>query len=246
MFRKGYGDFRRTSLKIIGAEEAYGANARPAARLSRELVLRLDVHHDDPKALAVFAREIAPAGLAMGPGRCSLVGGRPAVTPLVRLFTFLVPKSELRVSVMLDGTRHEIDVPPGSSRHFPRDNSHETPDPQTDWDAEVPLESLAVARSGDKGDIANIGVIARAPEYFPYIEASLTCDNVRRYFQHLVEGKVERFKLPGLHALNFLLHDALDGGGTASLRNDPLGKSFAQMLLDYPVRVPAKLERALG
>ena len=84
-------------------------------------------------------------------------------------------------------------------------------------------------------------VIARRVEWLPLLRQQLTVESVKRYFAHLVEGTVERFDLPGIHGMNFLLHQALGGGGTASLRSDPLAKSFAQMLLDMPVRVPAQL-----
>ena len=98
----------------------------------------------------------------------------------------------------------------------------------------------AMARSGDKGDDENIGVIARRPEFLPLLRAQLTPERVKTWFVHLVRGEVERFEVPGLHALNLVLHQALAGGGVASLRSDPLGKSFAQMLLDLPVRVPRR------
>ena len=91
---------------------------------------------------------------------------------------------------------------------------------------------------GDKGDDENIGVIARRPEYLPLLRELLTPQAVRDYFAHLVHGEVARFDVPGLHALNFLMHGALGGGGVASLRSDPLGKSYAQMLLDFPISVP--------
>ena len=96
-------------------------------------------------------------------------------------------------------------------------------------------------RSGDKGDSANIGVIARRPEFLPLLRAQLTSAAVKQYFSHLVQGEVERFEVPGIQALNFLLHQALGGGGMASLRVDPLAKGYAQMLLDFPVAVPEAL-----
>ncbi|MEX0408891.1 hypothetical protein ABGN05_24945, partial [Aquibium sp. LZ166] len=86
-----------------------------------------------------------------------------------------------------------------------------------------------------------IGVIARKPEYLPYIRSALTEETVKDYFAHLCNGPVERFELPGTHALNFLLHDSLGGGGIASVRIDPQGKGFAQMLLDIQIPVPADL-----
>ncbi len=111
---------------------------------------------------------------------------------------------------------------------------------------EVPLVRLAWARSGDKGNTANIGVIARRPEWLPLLWARLTPQAVHAHLAHLVHGPVERFHLPGISAMNFLLHDALDGGGPASRRMDPLGKGLAQMLLDMPVRVPAEWRGEAG
>ena len=103
---------------------------------------------------------------------------------------------------------------------------------------EVPLVRLAFARSGDKGDSSNIGVIARRPEWLPLLRATLTEDRVAGWLAHLVKGSVTRFDVPGIHAMNFLCTQALDGGGMGSLRNDPLGKGMAQILLNLPVRVP--------
>ena len=107
-----------------------------------------------------------------------------------------------------------------------------------------PLVALAYGRSGDKGNHSNIGVIARKPEYLPYIRAALTEKSVAEYFAHILQGKVHRFEVPGINALNFLLEDILGGGGVASLRNDPQGKAFAQMLLDYRVPVPRAMAQA--
>ena len=91
------------------------------------------------------------------------------------------------------------------------------------------LEDLAYARSGDKGDSCNIGVIARHPAYLPYIRQQLTEERVAEFFAHHLEGKVHRFDVPGIHGVNFLLENSLGGGGIASLRPDPLGKSYAQV-----------------
>lgn len=107
----------------------------------------------------------------------------------------------------------------------------------------VPLVKLAYARSGDKGDSANIGVIARKPAFVPVLRAGLTEDVVAGYFAHVLDGPVRRYELPGIHAFNFMLHDALGGGGVASLRMDPQAKAFAQMLLDIEILVPESLVR---
>ena len=93
-----------------------------------------------------------------------------------------------------------------------------------------PIE-IAHARSGDKGDTANVGVIARKPEYYPILVRELTVERVARPFQGMITGGVERFELPNLHALNFLLHGALGGGGTVSLKTDAQGKTLSTALL---------------
>ena len=106
---------------------------------------------------------------------------------------------------------------------------------------EVPLIRLAWARSGDKGDTSNIGIIARTPRLLPLLRAQLTEAAVAAYLAHLVKGRVTRFEVPGIHAFNFVCEQALGGGGMASMRNDPLGKGMAQILLSMPVRVSAAL-----
>ena len=105
----------------------------------------------------------------------------------------------------------------------------------------IPLVQLAHARSGDKGDTSNIGLIARQPALLPYIKASVTEESVAAWLAHLVKGKVKKFDLPGIHAVNFVCEQALGGGGMSSLRNDPLGKGMAQIVLDMPVKIPKHL-----
>ncbi len=111
--------------------------------------------------------------------------------------------------------------------------------------ARVPLVALAHARSGDKGDTANVGVIAYDPAHFPYLEDQLTPEAVKRHFGDLVKGRVERFVLENLHALNFLLHEALGGGGTVSLMTDAQGKVFSTALLRMEVEVPDEVAEAV-
>jgi hypothetical protein len=99
------------------------------------------------------------------------------------------------------------------------------------------LIELAHARSGDKGDTANIGVIARRPEYYPILVRELTTDRVARHFAGMITGGVERYELPNLHALNFLLRGALGGGGTLSLKTDAQGKTLSTALLRMEIEV---------
>jgi len=106
------------------------------------------------------------------------------------------------------------------------------------------LRWLAHARSGDKGDTANVGLIALVPEYYDVLKREVTVPRVARHFKGMVSG-VERFELPNLNALNFLLHGALDGGGTISLKTDAQGKVYSTALLRMEVPVPAALARRL-
>jgi len=105
----------------------------------------------------------------------------------------------------------------------------------------VKLLDIAYGRSGDKGNICNVGIVARDPAFMSILRQELTVEKIREYLGHLIEGQIERFELPGLDAFNFVLHDALGGGGTASLRFDPMGKGMAQILLECPIRVPCDL-----
>ncbi len=234
------GDYSATGIEILGAESVYGPHARAGALATREAVMRLAVRHDDKRALEIFAREVAPSGTSWSPGTTGIMG-RPQVQPVIRLFSCLIPKSAVKITLTIDGVTKPVAVPlkggyGGPSRQEPAASGTEAPKGRH---AFVPLAALAGGRSGDKGDTANIGIVARRPEFLPLLRQALQPKTVKDYFAHLVTGEVERFDLPGIGAMNFLLHGALGGGGMASLRNDPLGKGMAQMLLDLPVEVPA-------
>ena len=99
------------------------------------------------------------------------------------------------------------------------------------------LIDFAHARSGDKGDLVNIGLIARKPEDYPILVREVTADRVKKHFEGVCRGRVERFELPNLGALNFLLHEALDGGGTVALKADPQGKTYSTALLRMEIDV---------
>ncbi len=238
---RGFDDYTATHVDVLGSECLFGPRGRSAD--SREVVLRIAVRHRDKNALRVFSREIAQAATGMAPGFTKILGeALPKVSPNVMLFSCLVPKKLIQLSAVLEERELEVEVPTeggytGKTDEPPASSTDELPR----CDVTVPLIKLAIARSGDKGNQANIGVIARKPEYLPYIEAALTEESVHAYFSHLVEGPVFKWKLPGINALNFLLKNALGGGGMASLRADPQGKSYAQMLLEYPVPVPSEL-----
>ncbi|XP_018518835.2 uncharacterized protein LOC108874780 [Lates calcarifer] len=243
MFKQlGLEDFSSVNVQVLGAEDTYGANAH--SKGCREAVIWMAVHHKQKKALELFSREIAPAGTGMAPGLTGIVGGRPRVSPVLKPFFFLHPKSQLKVDVHVGGELVESlseAGPDTPEQEAPPTSAEDEPD--TDLPSgphSYRLEDLAYTRSGDKGDSANIGVIARHPLFFPYLKKHLTSSVVEEYFSHLiqpgVQNAVTRFTLPGIHGLNFVLQSSLGGGGVASLRSDPQGKAFGQMLLDLKLK----------
>ena len=244
---KDYGD---SLIEILGSESCYGVHKNAHVQTSREAVLRLTVTHSSKDALNLFAREIAPAGTSWSPGTTG-AGGRPSPSPMIRQYAFLLDKTALQPAVVMDGARTvvELAVNQSSVRPEPVEGLEGFRQAQPERESEgdtltVPLIQLAYARSGDKGDTSNIGIIARQPAYLPYIKASVTEESVAAWLAHLVKGQVTRYDLPGIHAVNFVCEQALDGGGMSSLRNDPLGKGMAQMVLDMPVKIPKRLMSA--
>ena len=242
-------DYLRTDVEVLGSESNWGAHSR--ARETREVIMKLSVHHADKTALEIFGREFIPPATSMAQGITGFSGGRPSPTPLVRLFSCLVAKSSVHIEV--DGSSFELPAVnspsprgrelEGGGTHFDQTPPLPNPLPQGEREQKqkVPLIALAYGRSGDKGDAANIGILARKPEFVSVLRAQLTADAVKNYFAHFSPGKVERFELPGLHGFNFLLHNILGGGGMASLRYDPQGKMMAQVLMDFVIEVPEAL-----
>ena len=229
--------YTRTHIEVLGSELAnFGPHAR--AQDVREAVLQVAVMHPQKEALELFAREIAPAGTSWSPGTTG-AGGRPSPSPAIRQFAFLMDKGRVKPQVRIGDAVLEVGVPTGQAPVPPPDApaALDAILPRAGW-PQVPLVQLAWARSGDKGNHSNIGVIARRPEWLPWLRGQLTPERVKDWLGHLVAGEVTRYEVPGIHALNFLCTEALDGGGMASLRNDPLGKGMAQILLAMPVAVP--------
>lgn len=239
---RGFADYLRTDVEVLGSEANWGAHAR--ARDTREVVLKIAVHHADKAALDIFSKEVIPAATSMAQGITGFSGGRPAVTPVVRLFSWLVDKRALTVRVDVDGEAVPcMAAAPAVGSTAPVSasaaSSTTTQLPETNDTRTVPLIALAYGRSGDKGDSANIGVLARRADDLPLLRQQLTAAAVREYLAHFAQGAVERYEWPGLHGFNFVLDAVLGGGGMASLRHDPQGKLLAQVLMDFPVRVPS-------
>jgi hypothetical protein len=246
----GFGPYSGTQLEVLGAESCYGPHAR--ATQTREAVLRVAVTHSRKEALELFAREVAPAGTSWAPGTTGAGGGRSPVSPSIRQYAFLLDKPKVEARVAIDGQR--IEVPRDAGPAAGEETFSPTPPPPPpsiaepqvasfDDDAgivEVPLIRLAWARSGDKGDTSNIGVIARHPALLPLLREQLTEARVAEWLAHLVKGPVTRYEVPGICSFNFVCEQALGGGGMASLRNDALGKGMGQILLAMPIRVGAE------
>lgn len=247
LFRqRGWAPYTEVNIELLGSEATYGPHAR--RHDCREVVVKLAVRHPSKQALVLFAREIAQAATGMAPGLTGIVGGRPTVYPLIRLFSFLVDKSVCAPLIDFQGQRHNVELPAAARPSTPS-AAVAPPKPEGQAEASVPLVKLAVARSGDKGNHSNIGVIARAPEYLPWIAEALTPEVIVEWMGHVLDpqrGRVQRWYLPGSHSLNFLLENALGGGGIASLRIDPQGKAFAQQLLEIPIAVPQHLADQLN
>jgi hypothetical protein len=251
LFReKNLGDYRDVSIEVIGGEATYGPHAR--ALDAREVVVKIAAKHDQREALGLLSREIAPMSTGGIVGMTGSFGaGRASPSPVIRMFSCLVPKSLVPITIELDGRTMTMEQAAKSggftSAQLPVEPPPAPPLPTSGPNAAtatVPLVALAYGRSGDKGDNANIGIFARRPEYEPILDAELTEEAVAKYFAHRIQGKVTRWRLPGINGFNFLLRQALGGGGMASLKADPLAKAFAQMLLDMPIRVPASLADA--
>ena len=237
LFRQlGLPDYSATHIETLGSAFLFGPHQPNVPRF--ESVMWLAVMHPNKQALELFAREIAPAGTSWAPGTTG-AGGRPSVVPAIKQYAFLIDKARVQPRVtLLGGESIDIAVPTGSAALEASAAAPASVALSPGPTREVPLIALAYARSGDKGDTSNIGVIARRPEDLPLLRAQLTAEAVAAYLAHVVKGRVTRYDLPGIHALNFVCEQALGGGGMASLRNDPLGKGMAQVLLTMPVRVP--------
>jgi hypothetical protein len=234
----GLADFRSTDVEVLGAEDTYGPHARGGE--SREVVLKIAIHHDSREAVARFLREIPSLGLAGPPGVAGGGSGLPHPMPLIRLECFPVERTAVSSKVELDGESvliHE-DVTGEDVPHETHVLATEAPDGPT---VSLPLAAIAHGRSGDKGADVNIGIRARDPMFYPVLVRELTEDRVAQHLAHLGASDVRRYPLMGIHAYNFVLTGGLGAGGTASLRFDPQGKAVAQQLLDMEVDVPAEL-----
>ncbi len=213
-----------------------------------EVLLRLGIRDHDRDTVQAFG-VLLPTLILSGPSGMAVTGGRPKPSPVVAYWPALIRRSSVEARVMVlhpDGAEDSTTIrftdaaPPGRGEpptvvHRPRVRH---------WPGRtrrVRLRILAHARSGDKGDTCNIGVLARSPEIHDWLRETLTPAVVRRFFKGIVKGKVTRYELPNLDALNFLMERSLGGGGTVSLMLDPQGKTLSQALLEMTVEAPVRI-----
>jgi hypothetical protein len=236
--------FAATHTERIGLDSCWGPLS-PATD-APEILLRLSVRDPDRAKIEQFAKTV-PAVILSGPPGVAVTGGRPQAQEVVAYWPALVPRDHVKARLVTRDGERTLDWPtpletPGRPAALRLDAW-----PRAKGDRKLVktrLSALAHARSGDKGDTSNIGVIARAPEIYPWLRGALTAAVVKRRFKGVCRGRVERHEVPNLWALNFLLHESLGGGGTVSLRLDAQGKTLSHALLAMEVSAPRSLIEA--
>lgn len=247
--RAGTG-FAATSTEYFGLNACHRSLGH--ADEANEIILRLGARDADQKKLKRLAK-LVPSLILSGPPGVSILGGVPKVQEIVSYWPALMPKQAVHPLVALwrEGTSTGDAVTTTRSGDFRLGDDTAIKQVATAAtrsirevlakDSGTPLIAIALARSGDKGDSANIGVMARSEAAFAWLDTWLTAQRVKDYFQELCVGRVVRYRLDNLKGFNFLLEQSLDGGGTMSLRVDAQGKTFAQALLRQRAPIPAEV-----
>jgi len=224
-----------------------------------EILLRLSARDHQQDKLGIF-RKLLPSLILSGPSGVAVTGGAPAISDVVRYWPALIPRESAlpTVSVFVQDEASPVPKRVVETRDLPWPTARgsveacarplEDPYPLSlieRWEneprVEIPLMRIAHARSGDKGDTANIGLIGRSAECYVWLRENVTAQRVRQWFATIVRGEVHRYLVPHLWAINLLLEESLGGGGTVSLHIDPQGKTYSQALLRCRVEVPEPL-----
>ena len=242
-------DFSLTDSVLIGNEAGFGSHAQPGG--GREVICKLVADHPLKEGAEVFAREqwAGISGMSVG----TSINLATPVLPKTGTFLFLLDKHKVDARMTCKGSTRTFQsfVPEKVSVPTEKAAAATTAAPaETGAQTEVDLIQLAFVRSGDKGHLFNVAVIARHPDYLPWLGAALTAEGIADWYAHLAgDGQpleVDRYEAPGLNALNFVVNDALVGGINASTRLDPAAKGMGQMLLRFPVPVPAAIAADLA
>ena len=234
--------FEATLTEAVGADATWGPLS--PSREASEVMARFGVRDHDRSKVREFSKMV-PAMVLSGPPGVGVIGGRPPVQDVVAYWPCLIPRDlcQADVVVMGGGDRVEATVgfegPTGPGRVESSGRSDLRPAAPFISGTKVTLKlsSLAHGRSGDKGDTCNIGIIARHPALYEWLVETVTAERVAEAFTGIAFGKVERFEVPNIDALNFLLHECLGGGGTLSLHIDAQGKTYSHALLNIDVEI---------
>lgn len=222
-----------------------------------EVLLKLSVYDNDKNKMVKFSKALAPLILS-GPPGVAVTGGRPKIQNVMSYWPTLISKKYISSRVVLldsDGniniveavgslTGHELN--PSKTKNDKHKREDALPKASNEKKLKVKLREICLARSGDKGDVSNIGVIARSEAIYRYLKNILTEQYIKELFKDFCKGTVNRFEMDNLLALNFLLEESLDGGGTKSLMIDAQGKTFASALLNQELSVPEELLMSLN
>jgi hypothetical protein len=250
--QSGLGALEHTRAEYVG-DDATHRGLTPAHRAT-EVLLRLSARSADRRRLDVF-RKLLPAMILSGPPGVAVTGGAPLISDVVSYWPALIPQECALPRVCVyeergDGRLAQVAEAGPLAWPVTRGDPAAGPAVADPWPAftpadgrtlRVPLMRIAHARSGDKGDTANIGLIGRSPECYAWLRDHVTAAEVKSWFAGIAQGPVERHAVPALWALNFLLESALGGGGTRSLFLDAQGKTLSQALLRCEVEVPPAL-----
>lgn len=250
-------DFTATSTELLGYDAFHRSAGHELGKgRANEILLRLGARDKHREKLRAMAKHI-PGVILGGPPGVAVIGGVPKVQEIVSYWPALMPKAAALPVVALwdDGYTqvHAVDSTPTgafvadvSQADTATKPSRSVAEAQQAGTGGEPLVRIALTRSGDKGDTANIGVMARGPKSYAWLEKHLTAQVVKDLFQELCLGRVTRHALPNMQGFNFLLEHALDGGGTMSLRSDAQGKTLAQGLAKQRFLIPADVLAAEG
>jgi hypothetical protein len=218
---------------------------------TNEVYIRFAVRDRDFKKVNDFGKALSTLILSGPAGMAVTAGGRPKPSLVVAYWPALMHRSRVKAKVLTIDTKHEeefyeINFPirvqslPDEKNIGQKKRAHVEKKFASALKT-VKLKQICYARSGDKGDTCNIGLIARTPDVYSWIVANITSDKLKKFFKGITNGRVIRYELENLHALNFLLEETLGGGGTKSLMVDPQGKTLSQALLEMTVKVPSSL-----
>jgi hypothetical protein len=236
------GDFVDKRTEYVGFNACWGESAAPNV-VPNEVALRFGCRSFDKRAMESFARELAGIALSGPPGICG-AGGRPTPQAAYGYWPALVPRKLVSQRVFFDGVSEDFPCEEGPGEPIVRPAEPPAPPSAPGPRVRVPLGRVAHARSGDKGDVCNIGVIALTLELYPELVRELTAERVAAFYRSLAHGKVTRYRLDNIGALNFTMQEALGGGGTLSLQLDNQGKTASQGLLTMEIEVAESLLHA--